>query len=99
MSGGDEVRHSIKRGIRASHETVVLLSANSITSRWVIYEVAIADGQNKRVTPILINLTHDEVPTPLRGIKAVDLNDLDDFLIELAERVKKRSSKLRKAKP
>lgn len=65
----------------------------------MIYEVAIADGQNKRVTPILINLTHDEVPTPLRGIKAVDLNDLDDFLIELAERVKKRSSKLRKAKP
>src|SRR5437764_5472184 len=43
LHGGDEIRRSIRRGIRASHEAVVLLSANSITSQWVIHEVGIAD--------------------------------------------------------
>src|SRR2546423_645945 len=53
LHGGDEMRRSIRRGIRASHEAIVLLSANSITSQWVIYEVGIADGQGKRITPVL----------------------------------------------
>src|SRR5215207_7781301 len=30
LRGGDDIRRSIKRGIRASHEAVVLLSADSI---------------------------------------------------------------------
>jgi hypothetical protein len=42
-----------------------LLSENSITSQWVIYEVAIADGQGKRITPILNNLAPDMALAPL----------------------------------
>jgi hypothetical protein len=80
LHGGDEIRRSIRRGIRASHEVVVVISANSITSQWVIYEAGIADGQGKRTTPILNNLTADDVPAPLQGIKSIDLNDIDNFL-------------------
>ncbi|MGB8506823.1 MAG: toll/interleukin-1 receptor domain-containing protein [Pyrinomonadaceae bacterium] len=97
MRGGDEIRRSIKRGIRASQEAIVLLSANSITSQWVIYEVAIADGQGKRITSILNNLDPDKSLAPLQGIKALDLNDFDQFLLELTGRIKKRLDKLRKA--
>ena len=97
LRGGDEIRRSIKRGIRASNEAVVLLSANSITSQWVIYEAGIADGQGKRITPILNNLAPDEALAPLEGIKAIDLNEFEKFLVELAGRIKNRVSKLRKA--
>ncbi len=93
LRGGDEIRRSIKRGIRASNEAVILLSANSITSQWVIYEAALADGQGKRITPILNNLAPAEGLAPLQGIKSVDLNDFDDFLLDLAGRIKKRLSK------
>jgi hypothetical protein len=96
LRGGDEIRRSIKDGIRESQEAVVLLSAHSVTSQWVIYEVGIADGQGKRITPILNNIAHDEV-APLQGIKAIDLNDFGNFLIELAGRIKKRLGKTRKA--
>jgi len=65
LHGGDEIRRSIRRGIHASHEAIVLLSANSITSQWVMYEVGIADGQGKRITPVLNNLTPDDVLAPL----------------------------------
>jgi hypothetical protein len=97
LPGGDEIRRSIKRGIRASQEAVVLLSANSITSQWVIYEAGIAYGQGKRMTPILNNIAPDETIAPLQGIKALDLNDFDNFLVELTGRIKKRLGKTRKA--
>ena len=97
LHGGDEIRRSIRRGIRASQEAIVLLSANSITSQWVIYEAGIAYSQGKRITPILNNLAPDETIAPLQGIKALDLNDFDDFLVELAGRIKKRLGKTRKA--
>jgi len=97
LRGGDEIRRSIKRGIRASREAVVLLSANSVTSQWVIYEAGITYDQGKRLTPILNNVAPDETITPLQGIKAFDLNDFDVFLVELAGRIKKYIGKTRKA--
>jgi len=91
LRGGDEIRRSVKRGIKASQEAIVLLSAESITSLWVIYEAGMAHGQGKRITPILNNIASDKVP-PLQGIKAIDLNDFDNFLLELMERIDRRRS-------
>jgi hypothetical protein len=88
LRGGDEIRSSVKSGIKKSREAVILLSANSITSQWVSYEAGIADGQDKRVTSILNNLSPDEGLKPLEGIKALDLNDFDLFLVELEGRIK-----------
>jgi hypothetical protein len=45
LRGGDEIVRSINRGLRASQEAVVLLSANSIKSHWVSFEAGIAKGQ------------------------------------------------------
>jgi hypothetical protein len=97
LHGGDEIRRSIERGIRNSQEVIVLLSANSITSQWVLFEAGIATGQRKRITPVLNNIAPDKTLAPLQGIKALDLNDFDDFLVELAARIKKRLGKTRKA--
>ncbi|HZT61330.1 MAG TPA: toll/interleukin-1 receptor domain-containing protein [Pyrinomonadaceae bacterium] len=96
LHGGDEIRRSIKRGIRASNEAVVLLSSHSITSQWVVYEVGIADALGKRITPVLNNLSPDIGLAPLQGVKGIDLNDLDDFLVELAGRIRRRLGKTRK---
>lgn len=97
LRGGDEIRRSIKRGIRASQEVVVLLSSHSIISQWVSHEVGVANGQGRRITPILNNLAPDEIPAPLQDIRAFDLTDFDNFLVELAERIKKHLGKTRKA--
>lgn len=75
----------------------MLLSSNSISSEWVGYEVGVADNQGKRITPILNNLAPSVTSGPLQGIKGLDLNDFDDFLVELAGRIKERLNKFRKA--
>ena len=51
-------------------------------------EIGAALGQHRRVTPILHNLRPKDMG-PLQGIKAIYLNDFDDFLIELKRRIDK----------
>lgn len=75
----------------------MLLSSHSITSQWVVYEVGIADALGRRITPVLNNIAPEVALAPLQGIKGIDINDFDDFLVELAGRIKKRLGKTRKA--
>lgn len=85
LHGGDKIKAAIKSGIEESQEVLVIISMNSAMSQWVIYEVAIAEIWEKRITPILNNIGHDVI-APLQGIKGYDLNEFDKFLLELAER-------------
>jgi TIR domain len=86
IKGGDEVLKEIIRGIRESREVIVLLSPESQKSQWVFTEVGLALGQNKPVTPVLHNVRPADMG-PLQGKKAIHLNDLDSFLVELRQRI------------
>jgi len=86
LEGGDIVEGEIIRGIDACHEAIVLVSPRSVKSQWVTYEIGAVRGQHKRVTPILNNV-RPEAMAPLRGLKAVDLNEFDEFLIQLKKRM------------
>jgi len=86
LEGGDVVEEEIIRGIDACHETIVLVSPKSVKSQWVVYEIGAVRGQHKRVTPILHYVSPDAV-APIKGMKAIDLNEFDKFLIELKRRI------------
>jgi len=86
LAGGDVLTDQILSGLDACHEAVVILSPCSVESKWVVFEIGAVWGQHKRVTPILNNVPYDAI-TPLRGSKAVDLNDFDRFLGELGKRI------------
>ena len=78
LRGGDEIRRTVKRGIRTCQEVVVLLSAHSVGSPWVSFEVGAA---------YMLNNTDPDSLPPMQGVKAIDLNAFDDFLLELTERL------------
>jgi hypothetical protein len=87
LKGGDDVRETILKEIRESTEVIVLLSPESQQSHWVSYEIGAAHSRGKRVTPILHNLRAEDMGPLLQGFKAIYLNDFDDFLIELKQRI------------
>lgn len=89
LEGGDIVTEKILEGLDTCEEAVVLVSPNSVGSQWVVFEIGAVWGQHKRVTPILNNVSYDAI-APLKGVKAVDLNDFDRFLAELGKRVRER---------
>src|SRR5262245_17225756 len=90
LEGGDLTSAKIREGLDACQEAVVLISPNSEGSRWVVFEAGAAWGQHKRITPVLNNASLDAT-TPLKELKAIDLNDFDRFLSELEKRIQKAS--------
>jgi len=96
LAGGDVILEEIMRGIRACNEAIVLVSSKSAKSQWVVLEIGAVSVLQKRVTPILNNVS-PEALAPMKGIKAIDLNDFDDFLVQLKARMTQASqSKKRK---
>lgn len=87
ISGGDDFYEKIMEAIRGCTEAIVLISPSSVNSRWVSFEIGAVAVQNKRVTPVLNNVTAGEME-PLRRVNAIDLNDFDDYLRQLKERIR-----------
>lgn len=71
LAGGDVIADDIIRGIDACQEAIVLISPNSVNSKWVSFEIGGVRAQHKRVTPILNNVRHDELD-PMRDIKGIE---------------------------
>jgi len=87
LAGGDVVAEDILKGIRACREVIILMSANSLDSKWVSFEIGAARAGHKRVTPILNNVALEEM-APMRDLKGIDLNKFDQFLAQLSNRIR-----------
>lgn len=92
LEGGDVIPDEIIRGIDACQEAIVLISPNSVNSRWVSFEIGGVLAQHKRVTPILNNVRPGEMD-PMKDIKSIDLNKFEEFLAQLEGRVAQTRSK------
>jgi hypothetical protein len=86
LKGGDDIGDKIKQGIIACQEAVVLVSPYSLKSQWVLHEIGAVWGREKRVTPILYGVPYRALK-PFGNIKAIELNDFDEFLQQLKDRI------------
>ena len=91
ISGGDDIPEEIRTRIKQSRELVVLLTPDSVDRPWVLLEVGAAWGwrKNYRIVPVLCHVTVDAIPDIIKGKKAFQLNEFDQYLKELHKRVKK----------
>ena len=92
IDGGDDIPESIKTAIQRSSEFVVLITPTSWDRAWVLIEVGVAWGwpSEIRIVPILYHVETDRIPPIIKQKKAYTLNDFDDYLKELAKRVKEK---------
>jgi hypothetical protein len=90
IAGGDDIPEQIRRHLKQSTEVVVLLTPESITRTWVILEVGAAWGSSRRIRIVFVlcHVSVDPVPDMIKNKKAIALNDFDDYLDELAKRVR-----------
>ena len=92
IAGGDSIPDTIRRQIIAAQELLVLVTPESADRQWVLSEVAAAWGRrrNARIVPILCHVKVDRIPGIIRDRKAFFLNELDQYLQELAARLRGR---------
>lgn len=97
VRGGDPIRKRVVEAIANCDEAIVLLSSRSVESDWVIWEIGVIDGKNKRFTPVLVDITQKEVPKIVSDLRSVDIGELaineknTGFWREFRERVNERT--------
>jgi hypothetical protein len=96
LPGGGDIRTEISRGVNDCQEVLILFSPYSKDSPWVSFEIGAASIKNRYLTPILNNVQYTDVAL-IQGIKAIELNDFDQYLVELKKRAAKAAGKKRGA--
>jgi hypothetical protein len=89
--GGDDIPEMIRKNIIRADEMLVLLTPESVDRQWVLLEVGAAWGrkQRHRIVAVLCHVTVDTIPNMIASKKALPLNDLETYLKELKERVRR----------
>jgi hypothetical protein len=90
IPGGGNVKKRVKRGMRKCDECAELISPAALQSQWVLFEMGLAEGIDRWLTPILLHVRPDDVPSPVRDLNPVSINDFDSYLQELARRSARR---------
>jgi hypothetical protein len=88
IADGDDIPDSIRAAIERCSEMVVLLTPASVNRPWVLLEVGAAwQRGNVRIVPIRQHIEVEPIPAMLKSKKVIDLNQFDDYLLQLAKRV------------
>jgi hypothetical protein len=71
---------------------LVLLTPASVNRAWVVLEVGAAwvTRLRYRIVAVLCHVPVDMIPDMLASKKAISLNEFDDYLEELTERMQRR---------
>jgi hypothetical protein len=93
LAKGDDFESRIFGELQHCQELVVLLTPWSVARNWVWVEIGAARALELRIIPILYQVSLEQIDrehggkTFLGGKNTVEINDLDEYLIELAKRV------------
>ncbi len=92
IDGGESIPERIRREIVASQELVVLLTPTSVGRTWVQLEVGAKWGRRKGalIIPILYQVAADRLPGIIQEKRAYQLNDFDEYLKGLRQRLARR---------
>ena len=88
METGDVIDASISEHLRECDEMLMLLSPAALNSQWVLIEIGGARALKKRLIPILLHVSANEMPQLLSKHLARDINDIDRYYDEVVKRAK-----------
>lgn len=91
LDGGDGFSDKIKTALQSSRELCLLYTPISKRSSWVTTEWGAAWALNKRITPVLLDLSYEDILPEHDRIKVLQyIKYRDDELIEYAQSVLSR---------
>ena len=90
---GDEFDARLKQALHDAAELVVLVTPESLERPYVWIEIGVAWSRGTRIVGVLHGmstgdlLAYDGVPAFLKGTQLRDINELDEYLLELRRRI------------
>ncbi len=89
IDGGDDIPDEIRMAIQGCDEFLVLLTPASVGREWVLIEIGAAWYCECRMVPLFYHLEPETIPNTLRNKRGYHLHELDDYLLNLQERMTK----------
>jgi hypothetical protein len=80
---GEQITKAILKSIRKCSIFVVIMTPFSIKRKWVWAEIGAAGGLEKQIIPILVYINPSRMPALIGDFKAIELNELENFLAQL----------------
>lgn len=84
IDGGDKIPEAIRKAIASCSEVAVLLTPKSIDRPWVLLEIGMAIGQDKRIVPLFYHIEPDGVPAVTQDSRGFHLHELEQYLTNLS---------------
>lgn len=79
LSAGEDWESKLKDELSQSDIFMVLLSSNSVNSKWVLHELGAAWALDKPIIPVVINPgVFSKIPVMLRELQSVEIKDLEN---------------------
>lgn len=88
IDGGAPIPATLREALKQSDEMLVLLTQTSVQRPWVLHEIGVMWGFEKRIVPVFHDVTPDQFPPLVRDVRAYPLNDFDQYLADLRKRVR-----------
>jgi hypothetical protein len=89
IEGGEAIPAAIQAKIRECDELVVLLTPESIGREWVLIEIGIAIGVQRRIVPLFYHVDPKDGPGIIKDNRGFHLNELDEYLRDLMKRIQR----------
>jgi hypothetical protein len=83
LKPGDTFTEEIRNAIKSAKEVWLLMSPNSLKSEWVKREHSAAWALEKRIVPILLRCSQDQLPDLLSQIHAIDYHNIASLISKL----------------
>jgi hypothetical protein len=92
LEGGDEWEERIRQALWQSAEMCLLVTPESLKSEWVATEWGAAWVLAKRITPVLLRCSLEQLPDRLRKSQSVDFHKVGTFAKQVKRRVSSQES-------
>ncbi len=79
IAAGEDIRSRLKDSIRQSQAMIALVTPESLDSDWLSYEIGLAEGLERLVIPILVDVSPESLPGRLATTKRLRVSDLADI--------------------
>jgi hypothetical protein len=102
LDSENQITSEITERLRRSNEMIVLVTSHSATNPWLHWEIGLAAGLEKKITPVMEGVHPVDIPPPLNNLQAVSVTGIEQLRQGLTERMAskaKRPPRLTKARP
>jgi nucleoside 2-deoxyribosyltransferase len=83
---GEDVRAKINSELHKADEVIVILTPNSLDSKWLLFEMGVATSLDKQLTPLVQGVEPKELPPIIKQMDYVKYADLERYISKLKQR-------------